>query len=225
MSSYMYMAIAALLIDLLPFCVGVYCWRYLSRPLQVLLAFNLFTIVIDISTVFAAASNASNLWQMAIFTLVEYGFLVYIFSIWQSNVTLRNGLRISIALWALAWCIAWLSGATIPAMLHQFQLVESIMLISVSTYTLHKISNQASTATRRVPAFWISVGVLFYFAGNFLLFAALKFIVDPALFAKLWLIHLGLNMVACIFYAGGYLSNRRLKVYGSSSSEPQLSSP
>ena len=218
LSSTIYIGVAA---DVLPLLVGLACLRYLDKPLRLLVLFYVFILGVNATNIYSIQNKVSNLWALNIFLLAEYAFLAYIFSLWLDGGKVKKLLHISIPLMITAWIAAKLAGVSLFGTLHQFKVAESILLILLSTYTLHRITSQSETPNYRLPEFWISVGVLLYFSGNILLFIAMKLFLDMKIFAKAWLIHLGLNIIANIFYSGGFVSQRRLKSCGSLSSEPQ----
>ncbi len=217
--------LAGVISDVFPFAMGLFCLRHLDSDLQVFLVFSTFVLLVDAGILYTSLNKLSNLSLLNTFLLVEYACLAVVFSMWQPNKMLKRLLRTSIGLMLGAWLILWLGGASLGKLSHQFSVIVSIIFIAVSTYTLHHLTVQSAAPSLHVPAFWISVGVLIYFAGNVLLFGATNLFVDAALIAKVWWLHTILSIIANVFYCGGYLSQRRLKVCGSSSSEPHLFLP
>lgn len=217
-SNTIYVAAAA---DILPLLAGLTYVRHLNRPLRLLILFYLFILGVNVSNIYSHIHQVSNLWGLNAFIMVEYAFLAYIFSFWIDRPKVKKLLQTSIPLMILSWVIVKLCGATLFDTLHYFKVVESSLLISLSTYKLHKITSESESPSYQLPEFWISVGVLLYFSGNILLFIAMKLFLDMQLFAKVWMIHVGLNVVANLFYSGGFLSQGRLKSCGSLYLEPQ----
>jgi len=93
--------------------------------------------------------------------------------------------------------------------------MESIILSSVAIYTLYRLNFNSKAIIYRDKQFWISIGVVTYFGGNLLLFA-FGYLIETEFFNSAWIIHSGLNILANLFYAGGFLClHPRLSIGGS----------
>ena len=207
--------------DLIPLWLGLRVFRNLNKHLMILLAFFILTVAFNAVFIFLSFYKLSNLHFLNLFALVQYSFFIYVFSGWQTKKKLRMGLQFSILLSWFFWMGFKIFGMSFGDLLYFTVTIASVILVIVSVDTLLSLNRDNSITIFRYSSFWIAGGVLIYFAGNMLLVAFSIFVKV----GSLWLIHVGLNIIANICYAGGFISQSRLKIGGSSLLEPQLSSP
>ncbi len=87
-------------------------------------------------------------------------------------------------------------------------LVEAILLICWSTYYLRQIlQREKYLPLRSIPEFWISTGVLFFYAGAFFLMGLLNYLTktDLALAKRLFFINHLLNIILYGLYIIGFI--------------------
>jgi len=208
------------IIDLLPLAIGFHFRNCLSRELKVLLIFISIAFSTDIVLIYCAYHKMPNMGLVSIYSLLEFGIFYCLFSIilgvrrlnrflWGGFLTLTFLPTIS---------LAWVS---LSDLLHMVKIAECAILISLALYTLYSLIHDDSGPVLKEPKFWIATGVLIYFSGNALFFTTLPFLKTNTI----WTLHLVLNLIANLFYTGGFLSRRRLTTGRSSSLEPELSLP
>lgn len=144
----------------------------------------------------------SNLWVFHVFTLLEYSLLVLVFSYWQKTDILRKALRLSIPVFALIWILAKFYVEDLTSFDNFTSSLENAVIIGVSGYALLELGKEDLNSLSREPRFWVSSGVLIYFAGNLILFAISSVIM-------MWWTHNVLRIIYNLCQAGGFLCLRR----------------
>ncbi len=205
---------------LVPLIAGICAYRRSSTEMRILTIFLVFVLLIEILGFSLFYNNFDNSWLFHIFTLIEYSFLVFIFSNWQINTILKHILRLSILFFTLVWISAKLLFENFNSMDNYTASLESILLIAISVLTLYSLTKENEKPLFIDSRFWICGAVLIYFSGNFMTFAFSN-IIGSLLADKIILppIHSILNIIANLCYAGGFLCiYPRLNYCGSLSS-------
>jgi len=157
--------------------------------------------LVDTFGLYLAANRINNIWLFHLFTPLEYGFLVMVFSYWQKESLLRLVLRLSIPLFALICLLNKLYLEDLSRFDNFTTTLDGSALILISVYTLFGLYRDNSGPISRDPRFWITVAVLIYFSANLPLFAFANII-------ALWSIHHILNIASNILFTGGFLCHR-----------------
>lgn len=187
--------------DYLPFIVGLFFYRLLNVDMRVFFAFLSVGIVSTSIGVYLAIHAINNLLLFHIWTLIEYGFLITIFSFWQKNERFQRYLRWSIPLYMFLWLIGKVF------LFEEFDQIQNatrsvggIIITSVSIYTLYQI-NEMGNILFRDYRFWICLAILFYYPSSIALFS----LSDLKLVADAWHVHAIMNIGANLCYAASFL--------------------
>lgn len=172
------------------------------------------SILIEVTNYYLIANSIPRLWLFHFFTLLEYALLIFAFSYWH-NFRVKKILRWSILVFAIIWFMAKLSLEKFSEWDSYTVSLESVILISVSAYTLFNMGKRSDSLFRE-PQFWISGAVLIYFAGNLWNFALGNIILSwyNQNINVTWPIHSILNITCNISYAGAFLCLRQHPKYG-----------
>lgn len=172
------------------------------RPLAILALFALFTEVV--SRVLWLL-KISNLFLLPLYINVEFGLLVWLYSQAIDSRWLR---RYRWPLVAVLGALANLEGirqhAQVAAPNNFSRLLESFSVIILVLAYYHSTLRQPKTAyIWREPLFWVSTGLLFFFAGNFLIYTVTNFAFyhHRPLVMQLWVVHAGLDALLYSTYA------------------------
>lgn len=180
-------------------------WRTLAstlRPLAILTLFALFTEVLcRVLWVF----KLSNLFVWPIYISVEFGLLIWLYSqIIGSRLLYQSRWGLAIGLGGLA-ALEGIMRASQPFLVdNAVRLLESLIIIFLTLAYYHVSLRRLSTAyIWQEPLFWISTGLLFSFAGNFLIytFVNFAFYYHRHLAIQLWVVHAALNSLLYCAYA------------------------
>lgn len=180
-------------------------WRRLPlsmRPLAILTLFTLFTEVIGRVLWLL---KLSNLFLLPLYISVEFGLLVWLYSQAIDSRWLRRfRWPLVVGMCVLASSEGLLQHSRAPAYSNLTRLLESASVIVLVLAYYHSTLRQPKTAyIWREPLFWVSTGLLFFFAGNFLIYTVTNFAFyyHRPLFLQLWVVHAGLNALLYSTYA------------------------
>ena len=192
----------------IPFLAGVLAFKRLGPETRILVSYFALLGLVDVFGVYLALNKINNIWLFHLFTPLEYGFLVMVFSYWQRRSLLRLLLRVSIPLFVLICIVSKLFVEDLVSFDSFTSSLESWALILISIYTLLALHRDKSSPILGMPRFWIAAAVLIYFSGNIPIFAF-------ANIAAVWPINHVLNIISNMLFAGGFLCcHLNYRVYG-----------
>ncbi|MDI1234735.1 MAG: hypothetical protein PSX81_10675 [bacterium] len=181
---------------ILPNIGGILAYRKLDiEGKKILLFFGVFMIV-DFTISWLANHNINNMPMFNIFSILEYGFYAYLFYSNINNRNWRKGIYYSIWFFSAFTIFAVIFIRSIYEFNSEVRVVESLFLVFCSLLYFSQLSNTLifeRTKIFKIPMFWISIGVLFYFAGNFFLFLFFREIsqISPTI----WSLHSVVNII------------------------------
>ena len=172
--------------------VGAVRFRHLKPALRVLACLIFFAFLMEIVSRTLAAHQKPNLFLLPLDTLVEFGALAWMYRrvLWPS--ALSRWLPAVVAVFSLASLLSYAN----PASLYQFntgqRFVESLLVLGLVLVYFYRVLRELVVVhLEREPIFWVSVGLLLYFAGNVFIFVSSNYVLQhsPALSSRLWYIH------------------------------------
>lgn len=204
-SSQQVLILLAIVPNVIAAILAVLRWRRIPvsmRPLAILTLFALFTEVV--SRVLWLL-KLSNLFLLPLYISVEFGLLVWLYSQAIDSRWLRR-LRwpLVVGMCVLASLEGLLQLSRAPTYGNLTRLLESASVIVLVLTYYHSTLRQPKTAyIWREPLFWVSTGLLFFFAGNFLIYTVTNFAFyhHRPLFLQLWVVHAGLDALLYSTYA------------------------
>jgi hypothetical protein len=173
-------------------------YRRIKIEMRLLISLFILAVVVDTYSIYQATNGISNTWLLHIYTPIEYGILVMVFSFWQKNALAKKILRLSIPVFVVIFMANKLLLENFHYFDHITSSIEGIALIAISAFTLIYLPWQNPVPIHRSPRFWVASAVIIYFSGTILTFSL------SALFV-IWYIPTVLNLVANIVYTGGFL--------------------
>ena len=190
-----------------PLVLGWLGWKKQERGMRVFFIL-LCLVVISETTAFLTSYTESNLLVYDIFTAVEYAFLMLMFGSWYEENTFRRGMMWSVPVFIAIWITAKFILKETGEFDSVFLSIESVVFVFLSVLTLAKEMRDSNVLLVDNPRFWVSSGVLVYFAGNLFLFALIEQVLQPSMqrYHGAWLIHTALNVTKNILFALGFLS-------------------
>lgn len=192
---------------LIPFVIGIFFYRKLGKDLKIFLLLLAISVIVEAIVDYFAFLKINNLWLFNIYFLIDYSFFMIVFSLWQDNRKIKNTLRISIPVFFIIWLIFLFILGGFLKFNYVARYIECIIFTIVSLYTLYKIGLDGDILVYKDYRFWISLGVLIYFAGNIFIYA-LGFLMDSEFMDSAWIIHNSLNITHNLCFAGGFLCLR-----------------
>lgn len=199
--------IVSVLSQIVVLAAGLYARYSLAREMKILILYFGVALLADVAGISLSMKGINNLWLFHFFAIFEFGFLIYIFSIWQRNLFLKKILKFSIPLFAVMGIIVTLVLENIQQFNSFSQPVASLALVGVAAYTLFELNKESFNSVFRQPRFWIGAGVMLYFSGTLVLFSLGNVLLDAsAQWAKtIFILSVIMNIVANLLYTGGFL--------------------
>ena len=169
----------------------------------VLLIYVVFSFAVELFTLYLAFNRINNLWVLHIYTLMEFAFIVVIFSQYVEMIQYRK----SVPMILILYSIIWISSKIFLESFAEFDNYSSppanILLILVALRALY-ISGQAVEPTIwKMSFFWFSVAVLIKFVGDFTLFLFGEWFINLGLSdgISVWSIHWTINILSNIGFS------------------------
>ncbi|SEI37077.1 hypothetical protein SAMN04487995_0032 [Dyadobacter koreensis] len=190
---------------LLASVIGAIRLKKLSETLKILTYLIFFALIVESVSRILWLYKISNLFLWPVYVTVEFGFLIWIYSI-----ELKSNLLIKARVWLIAVFGVYLTYKTlqissrINLIDNSGRLVESICLIVIILFHYYKIYKEQPMANLwSIPMFCVSTGLLIFFSGNFFIFLFINFILQYSqkLNYQIWLIHAFLNCILYLIYS------------------------
>jgi hypothetical protein len=211
--------------SVLPVTAGLYRWNQLkTNRFGAAFVFALTSIgaIAELGTYWMAINGLHTVWVLHFYHLAEFILLMCVFSFWKLGVKNEDGgggdaffqssrfFRWSVALYSVFWLVSKWTFEPWDQPANYTLNISTFVFILISLFTLYRLVSQKSKlqdSILRNFQFWITAGVLIYFAGSALdfLFASQIFKLPPEYAMSLWTIHWSINVLANILYAYGFV--------------------
>ena len=203
---------ASILSGFAPFIAGLTMRHRLSSTMRLLLIYFSIDLATELSMAYLGSKGINNLWMVHLFTIIQYGFMIAVFSSWQSNNLIKRMLQVSIPITIVMGIVSMLFLENVRHFNNFSRPITSLILIMASAYTLFELNKEKAISVFQEPRFWISSGTLLYFASTLVLFALSNTLLNlPKHFTHMvFEIHSVMNIVANIIYAIGFLCQVRI---------------
>ena len=178
--------------------VGAVRFRHLKPALRVLAYLIFFALLMEVVSRMLAARQKPNLFLLPIDTLVEFGALAWMYRRALQPSALSRWLPAVIAVFSLASLLSYANPVSLYRFNTQQRFVESLLVLGLVLVYFYKVIRELVVVhLEREPMFWVSVGLLLYFAGNVFIFVSSNYVLQhsTALSHQLWAIHSLLYMV------------------------------
>jgi len=200
-------------IIILPSILAVWRFRNGDREQRILSLLIFISVLFEFAClIVGSVFHQNNLIYVHIFTVIEFGFLAYIFKPSAQKVISEKGVLFSIAgftVFAILNSIFFESTLKYNAFARAIEGVLIIFFILVYFYTLLKSLEIKSLES--APLFWIAVGTLLYFSGGLFIFIFSNYVLPFGSTSLLiWAIHAFLSIVLNLFYTLALWVNPKL---------------
>jgi hypothetical protein len=174
---------------------------------------KLIVIYLAVSLVFStvqyflAVHRVNNLWLLRISAPIEYAFLAIFFAMSCENARVKIAMEISALVFALICLAAIYSFEDIRAFNNVTKNVECLLLVSISAYSLYKLSLQPVYPIYGRPTFWISSATLVRFSGSAVLYSLSNYFlrVSPGTLGLAWSANSFFNVVFAVLISIAFL--------------------
>jgi hypothetical protein len=189
-------------------------WKHLPDTLRPVALLAFFSLLIEIVSRALWLFKLSNLFLWPIYITVEFGLLVWLYrQVLGSRLLTRFGGLLVLGIAAVAITENVLRQSQTSHIDNGVRLLESLLVIVFALSYYH-------TSLRRVsaiyiwhePLFWVSTGLLFFFAGNFLIYTFVNFALyyQQKVGILFWVVHAALNcLMHCTYAYALWISPRR----------------
>ncbi len=203
------------LFEIAPFILCLLFFKKInSKEMKVFFAYtivNFLFVVLALIALYILKSFPYNLISIRIFIGLEFLLVAVFYSTIIKNFTVGLIIKVSIVLYLLYSFYNFYKSP--PGQFDFIPLVIECLLFCtlIMYYFFETMRITVSIPLYQLPTFWISVGFLIYFSGNFFLFLyANNSIKNPAFAAQYTLIYSSITIVKNILLCIGVITNKNL---------------
>jgi len=198
----------------LPTLVALVLFKKLESRFVLFTCLLVITLIIDLMGWIMSLNSIQNLLILNIYNVIEFSFLLVFYSL-----LLRLRLKSFKTIFAITVLI--LFQIILEFRLNSIETLKTsawaisnfILVIIILTFLFKLFNKSIDVPYSRLPEFWISIGLLIYFAGTALLFISTElFISENILVTELWSINNLLVIVTNIFITIGLWRIRLSKI-------------
>ncbi|HEX8426398.1 hypothetical protein [Hymenobacter sp.] len=180
-------------------------WKYLPATLRPIALLAFFSLLIEVISRGLWLFKLSNLFLWPIYISVEFGLLVWLYrQALGSRLLARFGGALIVGMAVVALTESGLRQAQPTRIDNAVRLLESLLVMGFALSYYHTSLRRVSTAfIWQEPLFWVSTGLLFFFAGNFLIYTFVNFALyyQQRVVIQFWVIHAALSSLLYCTYA------------------------
>ena len=185
--------------------MATFNWWRLPAWLRPLALLTLFALLTEVVCRALWLLKLNNLFMLPLYISVEFGLLVWLYGrTLASRWLCRLRWPLVIGMGGLA-CLEGMVQSGQPAVYsHGSRLLESLLVILLSLrYYNVSLRRPSAAYIWNEPMFWVSTGLLFFFAGTFLIYTATgyAFYCHRPVVMQLWLVNAGLSSLLYATYA------------------------
>ncbi len=190
---------------------GIFLYKSINKESRIFLVYQLISFVFSISGIYVGrVLDQTNLWLIHLYTPIQFGFLMWVFSSWQENLNVKRLFQLLIPTFVLVWAIA----ALFVEHKNEFNTfsrpTESILLIIASGYTLYQVNKEKVESLFSQPSFWFGSGTLIYFTGMVVLFTITNVLLSDSveMLRTAWTVQWIMGVIANLLYLGAFLCQK-----------------
>jgi hypothetical protein len=181
--------------------MGAVQFRRLSQPLRYLALSVVCAMVVQVIGLVLWAQKIPNLFLYPFYIFSEFALLAYMYRQAIPSQAVKRVVPLLIGAFGL-YCLADLAWHKQAIQFNSWPMfVESLALLALVFVFFHRLITDAVVVRLgRYPLFWVSAGLLLYFAGNALIFVSSNYLLafSNDLNIRVWLIH---AVLCCILYS------------------------
>jgi len=192
LSFYQWFIFATFTVNIIPVCIGGFGYKKLSPALRYIFFLALGSFVLDAIGRTLWINSRSNLFIGHFHTLVEFLLLANAFRIALNGFVSNKVMQFIMLGFAILAVLNTIFVQTLEFNNSYIKLFESLLFISFSLLYFYRLGKEMKIANLEMdPMFWISTGVLIYFAGSFFIFLYANFILlyTQELGIRIWFVH------------------------------------
>jgi hypothetical protein len=190
--------------------VGVFYYKKLPRALRILEWLIVINVTDSALQWLLASFNIHSLWTMHFYTLIEFFFVVMIYSSWMKQRRNRLVFLLCLAGFTILWIVSKFSFEPLSLTDDWTATISKVLQIIFSIYLLLDIVKESDIVWTNDPRFWIATSTIIYAAGSLFWYALFNEMlkISPDLlkqsFSLIWI----LMIIANLLYARGFLCKK-----------------
>ena len=184
--------------------VGAVRYRCLSPPLRRVAWLAWYTLGMESLALLLARLYQTNIVLATLDTLLEFGLLALVYQQALRPSALSRWLPAVAGTFALASLLVYCKPGGGAEFNPVQRLVESLLVLAlVLVYFFKVLRELVVVRLEREPMFWVSTGLLLYFAGSVFVFVSSNYVLrhSRTLSLRLWAVHAGLYIVLYGIYS------------------------
>lgn len=186
--------------NLLPIAAGALRRRELRPEMRALFGYVVISFAVELFTLYLAFQSVNNLWALHIYAIVEFIFMVVIFSRFGEMAAYRKFAPLFIAAYSVIWIVSKVLVESFEAFDQYSSPAANLLLILIALRALPLSAQVVERVIWRTSFFWFSVAVLFKFAGDFTLYLFGEWFITLGLAdgMAVWSLHWTINIISNI---------------------------
>ena len=190
----------------------------------------LFSFIEDCVSWWLSRHGAPNLWFLHLAMPVFPALLIWSLSLWQRSEVSRLAFRVTIPLFVITWAALLLWVEPLGAFSFVGGPIRSVLLVTLTCYTLVTNARQSMSPVWRADWFWITTGILLSFSSRVIRTPLSASLVDSARaeLIRMDVIFNAIDVIATLLVSWGVYCAKRESASGGFSSLPsrwRVSSP
>lgn len=153
------------LLPALPIVAGVRMYSHLPKELRVLFWYCVLALIVGVSEIILAFHRINNHWLGYLFAPISFSLFAYILSAWQPHHVMKTGFLLTIVGYVLFWAVSIYMIEDTRTFSKLVQPVRAVLLVLLSSITMVATTKVENVSPLRHSGFWVSGGILIYFAG------------------------------------------------------------
>ncbi len=142
-----------------------------------------------------------------IYTLIEYGLLAYIMSVWEEDVRISKGIKVSILFYSLVYAIIKVSGVETFQSSTINYVSRPLALLLLASFALHAIfaHNGNAPSSRLINyRYWILLAIALYYSASALIIPFF-YVESHDLLVHLFYVHAVINILHNLLFTVGII--------------------
>lgn len=194
---------------LIPFCLSIFQFHRLKGTLLYLFYLLIGSLLSDATSYLLSRSAMNTNWISNSYLLYQFVILAFIFFMALNHSKL---IKYTILLFLIFFVYNLLAVQGLFVFNTYSNSLAGLILVAVALYFLyHMLKDLPLEDIYRLPMFWISFAVLFYYGGTLILFLTNNFLVDRFIGSHrlVWILHNFCNIVKNLLFAIALWHNYR----------------
>jgi hypothetical protein len=202
----------------IPIIYGMKAFRTFGADLRIFYSYLIILMIAWIIATVFAFQGKNNHVILNVVSMIEFGLLLWVVSLWQKNSRIQLAIRITI----IAYVIILLSEIIVMQNINDFTTfsgpLEYVMFIVFSALTLYGVNQDTNSILTDQPRFWISSGILLFSSGALVVIIFSRWLLqnNPSLLKNALIIQSVSSSVANILYFVGFRCHYKMQKSGGS---------